>query len=370
VNVLKKKYAKENLKIVLLSQCSVYKDRRNFDAILTARELPRLLSAGDIRIDLYATEGQDSSGTFDVELSKKRAFVAGVRSDYTYSQSILDAAYMSKFGVLDVPLNLSAVEDHVYELAFDSDEVFFSALLIEDISKAEKYLTKGVEKYNLVELYPCFYGCLTGGGQMFARDMNEIEARLERHERVQGNTAKGGSRITDACNRTKSKGGDGMDLKDRFILDKDPRGIWECKGSAAHCSCREFRRFSDMWARSISNNVSEKGGFPLSELYGVISFYSFFKLSPPGKYPIKVCSGTACHVKGSDLILQELENQLSIKPGETTKDGLFSLEVVRCLGCCGLSPAIVVGSNTYGNVKSSTVNKILKEYRRTENASE
>jgi len=118
VNVLKKKYAKENLKIVLLSQCSVYKDRRNFDAILTARELPRLLSAGDIRIDLYATEGQDSSGTFDVELSKKRAFVAGVRSDYTYSQSILDAAYMSKFGVLDVPLNLSAVEDHVYVARF------------------------------------------------------------------------------------------------------------------------------------------------------------------------------------------------------------------------------------------------------------
>ena len=191
VNVLKKKYAKENLKIVLLSQCSVYKDRRNFDAVLTARELPRLLSAGDIRIDLYAVEEQDSSGTFDVELSKKRAFVAGVRSDYTYSQSILDAAYMSKFGVLDVPLNLSAVEDHVYELAFDSDEVFFSALLIEDISKAEKYLTKGVEKYNLVELYPCFYGCLTGGGQMFARDMNEIEARLERLKEYKGTLPKG-----------------------------------------------------------------------------------------------------------------------------------------------------------------------------------
>jgi NADH-quinone oxidoreductase subunit E/NADP-reducing hydrogenase subunit HndA len=160
-----------------------------------------------------------------------------------------------------------------------------------------------------------------------------------------------------------------MDVKDRFILDK----ILEEYGNAKDPQLTVLQRVQEVLGyvgKEYLEYVSEKGGFPLSELYGVISFYSFFKLSPSGKYPIKVCSGTACHVKGSDLILQELENQLNIKPGETTKDGLFSLEVVRCLGCCGLSPAIVVGSNTYGNVKSSTVNKILKEYRRTENASE
>ena len=109
--------------------------------------------------------------------------------------------------------------------------------------------------------------------------------------------------------------------------------------------------------------ISENNGISLSKLYGIVTFYPHFKLNPPGKYIIKVCQGTACHVRGGARVLGELERLESIKPGETSEDRHFSLESVRCLGTCGLSPVIMIDDKTYGRIKPVKLRQILSQYR-------
>lgn len=109
--------------------------------------------------------------------------------------------------------------------------------------------------------------------------------------------------------------------------------------------------------------IAEKLNIPLSEVYGVVSFYSLFSIEPKGKYKISVCLGTACYVKGSGNILEELEKQLDIKVGQTTPDGIFTLEACRCLGCCGLAPVLMVNDNVHGRLSTEDVSEIIKKYK-------
>ncbi|TDT67426.1 NAD(P)-dependent iron-only hydrogenase diaphorase component iron-sulfur protein [Hypnocyclicus thermotrophus] len=113
----------------------------------------------------------------------------------------------------------------------------------------------------------------------------------------------------------------------------------------------------------VQEFVSEELNIPLSEVYGVISFYSFFTTTPKGEHPISVCMGTACYVNGSEKILDELKRELGIKVGETTQDGKFSLDVLRCVGACGMAPVMLIGKKTYGRVTADEVKNILKEYK-------
>ncbi|WP_100066101.1 NADH-quinone oxidoreductase subunit NuoE [Miniphocaeibacter massiliensis] len=101
-----------------------------------------------------------------------------------------------------------------------------------------------------------------------------------------------------------------------------------------------------------------------SEIFGVATFYSQFRFIPKGEMDISVCTGTACYVKGANDILVELTNQLGIKSGETSEDGEYSIEGVRCIGACGLAPVMVINGEVYGKVKSSDIEKILKEHRK------
>ncbi len=112
--------------------------------------------------------------------------------------------------------------------------------------------------------------------------------------------------------------------------------------------------------------VSFRLGIPLSHVYNIATFYNAFSLTPRGKYTIQVCLGTACHVKGAPKILEALERELGIPSGETTEDRLFSLEAVRCLGCCGLAPVITVGEDVYGEVTQTKLPGILNSYREKE----
>ena len=105
---------------------------------------------------------------------------------------------------------------------------------------------------------------------------------------------------------------------------------------------------------------------PTSKIYGVATFYNQFRFQPTGKYHIMVCRGTACHVKGSAAILAGLENELNIKAGNTTRDGLFSIEVVACIGACGLAPVISVNGEFHANLASLDVKNILEIYRNKE----
>jgi NADH:ubiquinone oxidoreductase subunit E len=109
--------------------------------------------------------------------------------------------------------------------------------------------------------------------------------------------------------------------------------------------------------------VSFKLDIPLSIIYNIATFYNAFSLTPRGLYTIQVCLGTACHVKGAQKILEALERELGIDAGGTTEDGLFSLEEVRCLGCCGLAPVITVGDDLYGGVTQAKLPRILDQYR-------
>jgi len=173
LKALRKWYGDENLKIILISPCIVHKDNPDFDAVLTARELPSLLKSREIDLDFYEPE----KGEFDCELGLSSVYVKGASSDYTYSLPIIEIAYMGKFNNLDAGLAVNTIEDYAHELAFDSEEGFFNALVIEDIAKASKYLKKDIRKYNVVEFYPCFHGCLTGGGQIPTTSMEQINRR-------------------------------------------------------------------------------------------------------------------------------------------------------------------------------------------------
>lgn len=113
--------------------------------------------------------------------------------------------------------------------------------------------------------------------------------------------------------------------------------------------------------------IAEKMGVPLSEIYGVVSFYTLFSTQPKGKYTISVCLGTACYVRGAGLIVEELEKQLNIKVGETTQDGMFTLEACRCLGACGLAPVLTVNGHVHGRLTVDDVASMLDKYKANAN---
>ena len=107
--------------------------------------------------------------------------------------------------------------------------------------------------------------------------------------------------------------------------------------------------------------IARKLGIPASRVYGVVSFYSFFTMAPKGKHPISVCLGTACYVRGGDKLLEEIERALNIEVGQTTPDGKFSLDCLRCVGACGLAPVIMIGEKVYGRLQPQDIRKILAE---------
>jgi NADH-quinone oxidoreductase subunit E len=110
--------------------------------------------------------------------------------------------------------------------------------------------------------------------------------------------------------------------------------------------------------------IAEATGVPISEVYGVITFYRQFRLTPLGRYVIKVCKGTACHVLGADMIAQTVEEELGIARGETSADGFFTFEEVACLGCCSLAPVVMIGGQTYGRLTPQRLRGILQRYRK------
>jgi NADH-quinone oxidoreductase subunit E len=115
--------------------------------------------------------------------------------------------------------------------------------------------------------------------------------------------------------------------------------------------------------RESSLRLSEKTGIPLARIYEVLTFYHYFRLVPQGRHTLTVCNGTACYLKGSARLVAELEGRLGIKEGETTDDRQFHLETVRCIGCCGMAPALVVDKNTLGRVNPIDIAGIIERIR-------
>ncbi len=112
--------------------------------------------------------------------------------------------------------------------------------------------------------------------------------------------------------------------------------------------------------------VGEHLNIPTSKIFGVATFYNQFRLEPNGRYHIQVCRGTACHVLGSATVLEHLEKELKIKAGQTTRDRMFSIEVVACIGACGLAPVISINGNFHAKVNPDSIKDILENYRNQE----
>ena len=113
----------------------------------------------------------------------------------------------------------------------------------------------------------------------------------------------------------------------------------------------------------VQELVAKELGIPVSRVYGIVSLYSFFTMTPKGEHPISVCLGTACYVRGAEKVLDELKRQLGINVGEVTPDGKFSLTCLRCVGACGLAPVIEVGEKVYGRMTPDRVKDVLAEYK-------
>lgn len=116
--------------------------------------------------------------------------------------------------------------------------------------------------------------------------------------------------------------------------------------------------------KEVQEFVGKKLDIPTAQVYGVVSFYSFFTMEPKGKHPVSICLGTACYVRGADKILDFFKEELGIAVGQTTPDGKFSLDALRCVGACGLAPVVLVGDKVYGRINTrEQVKDIIAEYQ-------
>ena len=139
---------------------------------------------------------------------------------------------------------------------------------------------------------------------------------------------------------------------------------WKSKPGNLIMALHQVQQTYGYIPRNIAIEISERLSVPLAKIYGVVTFYNFFKLEKAGKYKIQVCLGTACYIRGGDDLLKTLEKELGIGLNSTTPDGMFSIEAVRCLGCCGLAPVIVVNGNVHGRLTSKDVPAIIEQYRK------
>jgi NADH-quinone oxidoreductase subunit E len=143
---------------------------------------------------------------------------------------------------------------------------------------------------------------------------------------------------------------------------------WKGKKGTLVMILHEIQNHYGYVPRGISFELSRLLDVPLARIYEVITFYNYFKLDPPGKYTISLCMGTACYLKGANDILKEFKAILGVEEGQTTQDGLFHLQVVRCLGCCGLAPVVMINNKIHGKVKKEDVVTIVSGYVKMDNA--
>ena len=146
--------------------------------------------------------------------------------------------------------------------------------------------------------------------------------------------------------------------------------ILEARGSAKRDSLipilQEIQESEGFLSQEAVSEVGSRLGIPTSKIYGVATFYNQFRFEPKGKYHIQVCRGTACHVLGSATVLDKLEKILRAKAGQTTRDGLFSIEVVACIGACGLAPVVNINGNFYAKVTEQSLTEIIENLKNKE----
>ncbi len=151
-----------------------------------------------------------------------------------------------------------------------------------------------------------------------------------------------------------------MNAQIQTILEKYPNA----KRDSLIPILQEVQEIEGFLSRESIARIGEHLKLPTSKIYGVATFYNQFRFQSVGKFHIQVCRGTACHVKGSARVLDAVKRELKIEAGETSRDGLFSLEVVSCIGACGLAPVIAINGEFYAGVEPDNIKRILRKYRK------
>lgn len=147
---------------------------------------------------------------------------------------------------------------------------------------------------------------------------------------------------------------------DAFILEQD------AKEDALISILHKAQELFGYLPSELQLYVARKLNIPASKVYGVVSFYSYFSQEKRGKYTVNICMGTACFVKGVEKVMHAFSEQLDIKPGNTTPDGLFTLKDVRCIGACGLAPVVMINDKVFGHVTENDVSRIINDYKNME----
>jgi NADH-quinone oxidoreductase subunit E len=138
---------------------------------------------------------------------------------------------------------------------------------------------------------------------------------------------------------------------------------WKVKPGSLIMILHKTQEVFGFISRPAAERLALMTGIPLARIYGVITFYHFFKTVKPGKFKISVCLGTACYLKGGQDLIEEARSILSLAEGAVTEDGLFSIDPVRCVGCCGLAPVLTVGTDTYGKLTKEMLPEIIAKYK-------
>ncbi len=138
---------------------------------------------------------------------------------------------------------------------------------------------------------------------------------------------------------------------------------WKAKPGSLIMMLHRIQEEFGFIPRLAAERLSRSVGLPLAKIYGVVTFYHFFKTTKPGKHRIAVCLGTACYLRGAQDLVDEARAILNLKDEEVTDDGLFSIDEVRCLGCCGLAPVLMIGNEVYGKVEKDALPEIIAKYR-------
>ncbi len=151
-------------------------------------------------------------------------------------------------------------------------------------------------------------------------------------------------------------------VKNKIIIDKIINKFIIKKGALIPL-LQEVQKIERYLSKETMRYISEKTGIKIADIYGVATFYTMFRLKPQGKHLIRVCKGTACHVSGANSITSAVQSELNLEDGEdTTKDGIFTVMEVACLGCCSLAPVIMIDDDTFGKLVPDSIGNILIKY--------
>lgn len=351
------------------------------DVSIYTRELARLIRYANI--DFKNLEDSD----FDAPLGES----TGASVIFGTSGGVMEAACRTAYE-LHTKKTLEDIEfkqlrglSGIKSAVIDFDGIPVKLGIASGLGNARKLIEEiknGTSPYHAIEIMACPGGCIDGGGQPFHHgDMSVLHKRASALYKEDANKVRRKSHenpyiislykeyLGEPCGPLSHK------LLHTHYQDRRPC-LPKTKVKELQTICIQYNNdpgelinvlhaaqgLFGYIPREVQEIIASELKIPVSKVYGVVSFYSFFTMTPKGKYPISVCMGTACYVRGAEKVLEEFERQLDIVVGQTTTDGLFSIDCLRCVGACGLAPVAMIGDKVYGRVTPEKVRDILSEY--------